>query len=414
MKSPSTNTPSRLASRLSFGDSRRFAKRAIIGAALVLCGSLSGAGGVAQITVVETPFVHSVHTYFGISPWDRTGTRLLYLGFDDPNAEAHVVIRDLRTGKDTTVARTRDFNFHTAARQQWVLNDTAVVFATRGDDGRTYPAVVPVQAPHRVRVLKSLPGRSVRHVQRDTVHVLAYGSLAHANATIERINLETEKAETLMTVKQALAELPADLHDSRAAGYFFTHPVTNREESRMFFKLMKGFPDGKYAFCAFYTLDMRSRKIRCLGNAISGHPEWLEDDRHILNIESTRDGTDNRWLVRVDADSGRVERVFERRIEGPGHPAVSPAGRWMVTDAFTIDGSQSVIYLGDMKRGALHEIARLDHHFKGGRGIGHEITRGQPHPAWSPDGREVIINFNHAGQRMQLLRLRNFLPDPAQ
>jgi hypothetical protein len=363
-----------------------------------------------SVTVLETPFVHSVHTYFGVSPWNRAGTRLLYLGFDDPGAEAHVVVKDLANGRDTTVAKTRKFNFHNAGAQHWALNDTAVVFSTLGEDGRSYPAVVSVDAPHHVRILKSLPNRTVRHVETDTMHALVYWALGHPDAAIERVNLQTEKVQTLVTVKQALAELPADLRDRKAAEHFFTHPVSNRSGTRMFFKLMKTYSDGTYRFGAFYTLDLRTGKIRCLGNAISGHPFWLDDDRRILNIESTRDNTDRRWLVAVDADTGSVERLFERRIEGPGHPSQSPDGRWIVTDAFTRDGSQSIIYLGDLKSGELREIARLDHRFGGGLGIGHLITRGQPHPAWSPDGREIIINCNNSGQHMQLLRLRDFVP----
>jgi hypothetical protein len=362
-----------------------------------------------RIVPIETPFMHSVHTYFGISPLDRTGRQLLYLGFDSLEGEASVVVRDLRTGRDTTLAKTRKFNFHSAAYQHWVLRDSAIIFETQGDDGQAYPALVSLQAPQEVRVLTALRNRNVRHVCSDSVHVLAYWAVPDPNAAIERVNLETGRVETLVTVTQALAELPASLREPQVRHYF-THPVTNAAENRMFFKLMNVYPDGRLKFCAFYTLDLRTGKIRCQGNQISGHPFWMDDDRHILNIESTRDNTDNRWLVKVDAETGEVHRLFERRIEGPGHPSQSPDGRWIITDAFTRDGKQSIIYLGDLKSGTLVEIARLDHVFKGGLGIGHMITRGQPHPAWSPDGKQVLINFNHGARRMQILSLQDFLP----
>ena len=190
----------------------------------------------------------------------------------------------------------------------------------------------------------------------------------------------------------------------------------------MFFKFQRRFPDGRNQFGAFFVRDMASGALRCFGRTISGHPCWMHDGRAILNVMPpegwiyTRggkgfdpvDGSRNRWLVVVDAETGAYERLVDLPIEGPGHPIVSPDGRWIVTDAFRQSGRSTPIYVIEIRTGIAREIIRLDHHFSGASPTA--LTRGQPHPAWSPDGREVYVNCNHGGRAMEPLILYDFLP----
>jgi hypothetical protein len=366
----------------------------------------------SSITPVETRFRHTVHTYHGVNPWNRQGTRLLYLGFDALDRGC-IVVQDLITQRETVLAETDFLDYHTAAKQRWILDDTAVVFATHGTGGEQCPAVVWLDRPGEIKLLSRLAGRGIRQICGDGRH--AFGSAeeaGHASAAIERIDLLTEESEMLLTTAEALAVLPEELRDTEAS-YFFNHSVFNDAESRLFFKLMQSTPRKGTQFCAFYVMDVPSQEVRCFGNRVSGHPHWMPDGRHILNVKSPRDGSDNRWLVLVDSETGADERLIDLPIEGPGHPSPSPDGRWIVTDAFTRDGTQSPIYVIDRQTGAAREIARLPHHFQGGRPYDPSaITRGQPHPVWSPDGHGVLVNCNHGGERMRLLLLHDFFVGP--
>jgi hypothetical protein len=374
----------------------------------------------ARVVPVETSFMHAVHAYHGVCPWSRDESKLVYLGFDDPRGEASVVVREMATGRETTVATTRAFDFHTAAWQRWVLNDEAILFQTLGPDGELQAALVFPDGGDGIQPLRQIPHRIVRHVSADSIHAFVYGTLRAEYRAIERLNLRTGELETIVTIEQALSAMPVGSY-TPGARFFMNHPVTNADDTRLFFKLLQNTGEEASDEIGFFTMDLISGTVRFLGDEISGHPFWLADGRRILNIQGTGEGLDYRWLVAMDSESGRIDRLFDQKIDGPGHPSLAPTGRWIVTDSFALDGlvrrsprtefaNESPIYLGDLSTGVLDRIARIDHRFRGGSPYRPEdVTRGQPHPTWSPGGTRIIANHNHGGTRMGIVILEDFL-----
>lgn len=371
--------------------------------------------GAARVTPLESQFRHAIHCYHGVDAFDRAGGRLLYAGFDDPNDVA-IVVRELDTGAEHVIARTRGANYHTAVSQRWALDDTAVLFDHRLEDGRRCPALVHLDRPGEIELLEPFVGRQVRHVI-DHGHLatayVAIDSLEHVpECAVELIDLQQRTATALLNVERALEVLPKDKADAQAT-FFFNHPVPNGDASMYFLKLMKLVDDGPQ-FVSFYIYDATRDDVRCFGDRISGHPYWMSDDRHILNIKHPCDGSNNRHLVLVDAMTGADHKLFDLPTEGPGHPSQSPGGALVVTDAFTVDGLSAPIYLFDLKHQQAVELARLDHRFTGGAPRRHEpapLTRGQPHPVWSPCGTRVLVNCNQGGTEYRLHLLDGFWRD---
>jgi Tol biopolymer transport system component len=352
---------------------------------------------------LRSRFTHCVHAYAAVDAWDRAGKRLLYAGFDS-HGPASIVVRDLETGTEPVVATTERFDFHTAAGQRWALDDTAVVFKSELPDRTSCPALARLDAPGKVELLSSLARRSIRHVVQH-----GENAFASAPAGVERVNLQTGQAHVLLTTARALEVLPKELR-SDGASYSFNHPVPNADLSRFFCKLMKTDARGRTRFCAFYVAEPATGVVRCFGERISGHPVWMSDNRHILNVKSPRDGTDRRWLVQVDSTTGHDEPIVPEFIDGPGHPTQSPDGRWIATDEFMPDGEESPIRVFDLRAGQERRIVTLDHCFRGGAEYDPSaITRGQPHPVWSPCGRKLLVNCNHGGKKMQLVLMEDFL-----
>ena len=93
-------------------------------------------------------------------------------------------------------------------------------------------------------------------------------------------------------------------------------------------------------------------------------------------------------------------------VRGSGHPSVSPDGRFLVTDAYLgepvayPDGTVP-IRLVDLATGHEHEIARVNtvtgERFRNGE------FRVDPHPAWSRDGRHITLNAFEGGTRRVLM-----------
>lgn len=367
----------------------------------------------SRITPIPTRFRHAVHTYHGVLPWSKDAARLLYLGFDDPDSEAHIVVQDLQTGQEAVLASTRDFDFHTAAGQRWIFNDQAVIFTARDADGTPCPAIAYLDDPGKVHLQHAMAGRDVREVCADGESVIAAsGSTADGGmARVERFHLRTQQHQVLLTSDEVLAALPSELYDGQMS-YSFNHSVPNPEQTRLFLKLMRTSPEGKRRFCAFFTYDLETRRVLCWADRISGHPHWMPDGQNILNIIPLQKDGHDRWLVLMDTTTGEISRLGNARVEGPGHPSPSPDGRWLVTDSFSSDGNFSSIYLYDLQMREMRKIAHLNHHFRGGADYTPQlITRGQPHPVWSPQGNQLLANYNYAGERMGLLLINKQHPN---
>ncbi|MFW6060203.1 MAG: hypothetical protein ACODAQ_08475 [Phycisphaeraceae bacterium] len=365
-----------------------------------------------RVTPLASRYHHCIHAYHGVDAWSRTGDYLLYIGFDDEQC-CDIVMRDLDNAEETSLAHTTIFDYHTAAHHRWVLGDSAVLFYTAVDDKRC-PALVEVARPGRPEPLTDLAGLSVRHVMPGGE--TAYGSRRlDGRDTVQRISLRAGTTETLLTIDHVLDAFPDDF-PGRDLGWHFSHPVPNADESMLFVKFQRprpwdhSGPVGAINWGGFLVLDLHNGALRNFGCRISGHPFWMNDNRTILNIKNPLDGSDNRWLVLVDALTGENIRLVDQPIEGPGHPSQSPTGELVVTDAFTFDGQHSPIYLIDLRSGTSREIVRLQHRFnpKGDGYNPHHIERGQPHPIWSPDGQQILVNCNHKSERMQLLILDHF------
>lgn len=368
----------------------------------------------ARQTELRSQFRHCINGYYGEPAFDRTGRRLLYLGFDTL-AEGAVTLRDLETGEERVVGRTPFVTFHSSS-QRWICEDRGILFRAAGEHGPC-PAIVWLDAPDRVCMLDALAGHSVRHVSEDGCRGYGAGPAEHSRRpAIRRIDFESGRAETLVTFEDVLAALPEYLPE-RDLDWCFSHPVPNRSESLLFVKFQRPQPWTHDSFDfpewgAFLVIDLRSGAIRSFGKRVSGHPYWMPDDRHILNIKDPLDGSDNRHLVLVDALTGEDRRLLDLPIEGPGHPSVSPRGDLIATDAYSADKQSAPVYVIDPGQERAREIARFPHRMRLENRLKHsKITRANLHPVWSPCGRRILVNCNHNGSHMGLVILDDFIED---
>ncbi len=365
----------------------------------------------ATITPIDAGFTHTVHSYQGLCPWDHAGKRLLFLGFETGKPGA-VIVRDLEKGTDRIVGHSDQYDYHCAAWQQWALGDSAVVY--RSGVGPEDQFCITDVAANATRICTPGALTEVRHITADGKRAYAVVSDSKS-AAVCRLDLAGGQTEKIITLEQAEAATQPEFHDPHHH-YRFSHPVANATESALFVKFEKltrpwpTHPNGNENWGSFLIVNLQTGEIRSLGNRISGHPQWMPDGKRILNIKKPLDGSDNRWLVYVDTQSGQDTRVVDQPIEGAGHPVVSPDGKWIATDAYTADGAQCPIYLIHSDTGVVHEIARLCHRVKAQSGYDPTtILRANPHPVWSPEGNKLLVNCNHDGQRMQLLMLSDFL-----
>jgi hypothetical protein len=283
----------------------------------------------AEISPLGSRFRHCIHAYPGIDPYDRAGRRLLYAGFESP-LHASIVVRDLQSGVEHEVATTNSADFHTAAWQRWVLDDTRVMFERRDRQGAREICWAPAEGDGAPEPLTYLSGYSIRHtLRRGTI---AYGQGTDSrtgHAQVVRVDLARRTCDVVCDVREALAQLPAGLAVP-GADYHFSHPVPDDAEQWMFVKLMAQVPGaGGSRYVAFFTRHLVSGKLICHGGAISGHPIWDPATGRIFNIQKPRAEAPSptRELVLMDPATTAITAFVDDLIEGPGHPAPSPDGR---------------------------------------------------------------------------------------
>jgi len=340
-------------------------------------------------------------------------SHILYMGTNGPEESAYVIIQNLMDGQETILSETTCYNFHTGAWALWALGGKAVVFMIRRQ-GRDFPCVVKIDKPNQLHVQDALPDHSIRSLSSDGINLYTCRNQSNfeQESIICKTNLINSKTETVATSSEVLALLPESLKEAESL-CILNHPVPNDKESRIYFKLLYKASGQNQKFNSFWVKDTIEDKFYLHGNRISGHPAWMPDGRNILNIKHPQDGSDNRWIVKVDCDTGADSRYMDFPIEGPGHLAVQPGGDLIVSDAFTANGLASPIYLIDGKNRMGREIIRLNHLFDGRASAGSNnpidvgILRGQPHPAFSPDGTKLAVNWNNAGNQMRLVILSN-------
>ncbi len=375
----------------------------------------------ARVTSVETPYKHALHAYQGLCPWSPDGSQLLYVGFSEVHDEADIVIRDLATGRDTLLGKTHKYDYHTAAYQQWGLDGQCIVYDDMRD-GLKSAVLADASGSGQSRCIK---GMHVRAVSPSGLR--GYGGLnvsglneqepsavGGSENVAARLDLASGKVETLFSTQEAARHLPEELVDP-ACGWAINHCVANADESRVFFKLVRPDiirtpPDQMDIWGGFFTYDINRSEFHCFGHRISGHPQWMPDGRHIINVMQPLDGSDNRWLVLQDTDTGDVERLVDWPIEGPGHPVISPDGRYLATDAYTANRLCCPVYVIELETGICREIARFEHHTKVTDTYQpHTLLRSNLHPVWSPDSRSLLVNVNDGASRLGMYLLEDFL-----
>lgn len=352
-------------------------------------------------------YKNTLHTYQAVDVWSADGKKLLYAGFDD-YARCDIIVRAGEHGEEAVVATTGSFDYHCAAWQHWALNDEAVVFFGQERREAPCPSLVRVDAPFQIEPLTDLEDCLIRQTTNKGNGMVFY---RHPRQGVRLglagiYDLPTRTFTLRLDAEEVAAAVTSiERPDPGLTG--FQHVVANPSGTRLFFKIDRRTPEGDAAGeASFLAFDMASRRIVDFGPGILGHPSWL-DDRYIVNIQGTRDGSNYRYLVAMDTEDGSVHRLLDTPITGPGHPCASPDGRWLVSDAFTANHETVIIYLLDLRTGVVREIDRFAHSGKiSATSPGynpHVITRAHPHPVWSPDSRTILANNNFGGERLGIV-----------
>jgi hypothetical protein len=220
---------------------------------------------------------------------------------------------------------------------------------------------------------------------------------------IWRTDLDSGRRELFLSVDELVRDLPTAALLARGRNHVF-HVKLNADGSRGFAVLRsRGLADRPQATRASLVTFAAGGNRPALAlphddwDRGGHHPSWLPDGRRIL-MNLVPAGERTLRFVTLDPDGG-VPAVLAPGCRGSGHPSLDPTGRLLVTDAylnegFGADAGEAPLRGVDPGDGSEILLASLD---CGPANL--RARRIDPHPAWSRNGREVVVNLCLGGRR---------------
>lgn len=383
-----------------------------------------------------------MHHFFDKSPISPGGKQiaLLRLPYENQRAEpgdaADVLIVDLETGRERIVAKTCAWEHQIGACVMWGRSDDELYFNDmRPGEWRPFLVRMNPQTGQRREFpggafVISPDGRRAAGYNLTTVRRMNfYGYGAAVPESVQPRNGAEPEDDGLYVTDLETGE--RKLLKSIAA--FFRETMSAAERSELANGESYGFqvkwsPDGaRLLFVVVQALNAeapgsgraawRRMVFSCRADGGEAHlalpwREWAKGGHHLNFHPDSQSVTMNLMgehdylhIMRFDA-GGSKPRDFCGALRGSGHPSVSPDGRFVVTDAYQgepvaySDGTVP-IRLIDLRTMTETEILRVNT-VTGERHSNGEL-RCDPHPAWSRDGRYIVVNAFDGGTRRVIL-----------
>jgi hypothetical protein len=354
---------------------------------------------------------HHFFGYYGISPWNESGTRLVCLEttFQDrmpePGEPAAICLVDAATGMTTTIAETRAWNFQQGAMLHWNPRNPEHGILYNDRDGES---VVSVSLDTLTGEKRSLP-RAISAVSHDGRHALSltygrlqrlrpvvgYGGMADPNPDIPNPDndgvfvLDLTTGETRLAVSIATAyELLLENHPELEGHHmWFNHTVFNKNDTRFFFlaRAPVRWWDKWWFQTAMLTANLDGSDIREVvpfGRYVS-HFDW-RNDREI--IATFKDGGSYKHVLFSDGEADF--RVLDPEfLIGDGHCTFAPGQNWFASDPLIPWTSSRRLLMYNVETGERHIVADVPlGKYKSGK------LRCDLHPRWKSTGEAICFD----------------------
>ena len=349
---------------------------------------------------------HHFFGYYGICPWNASGSHLLALESDSqdhmpaPDEAARVGLVDAVTGAFHVIAETRAWNLQQGAMLHWSPLDPEgqIVFNDRGDDGEIVSVLLDTASGHR-KVLPR-PVNALAHT-RPLALSLSYGRLGRMRKVVGYagvvddhaddphpaedgvFSMDLRAGETRLIVSiERVYRLLADRHPELARRHmWFNHLVINRSDSRFLFLARTWLPEGVLE-TGMFTANLDGSDLRetiPYGWSVS-HFDW-RDSRQI--VATCRYGGAARQHILLTDGAADYRAIGEGLLRGDGHCSFSPDGQWLLTDQSdpeALERSLAILHLASGRGWRLGRFSMGEERFYTGD------LRCDLHPRWNRQG----------------------------
>lgn len=368
----------------------------------------------------KKPYRYKTHSGAEIINLERSGDKEFFFGYYDrcPERKGHVLyhemnedsvtiyMRELSSGKEFVVGKSKAFNWQMGSRAIWIDDD---IISYNDFNGEEY--ICKWYSVSQQKIVKSLPMplmdiynkeyllstnfQRLRSVDSDYSYrclpVMAENVFFdYENDGIWMFDLEKDEKRLLLSINDVLS---VKVNILRTDGKHCINHIMIAPDGKSFMFIHRYKVDGKkYDRLMVYDF----KELRCiLDDPLQSHFCWL-DNHTIMGYCGYRGEVG--WF-QADTINGKVENLGELTKAHPknGHP--TPYGDWIVVDSYPNLSRMQELHAYNRKSKEVILLAEFYHDMQH-----HNYNRCDLHPRFTPDGNAIYVDTLYSGNR-QLVKL---------
>jgi hypothetical protein len=309
---------------------------------------------VRQITKGRT---HHFFGYYGISPWNKSGRRMVCLEAErqdrlpEPEDDALICLIDVWTGEQKYIANAFAWNLQQGAMLHWDPrnSETHILFNDREGD-KIVAVSLDVNTAEREIFDRAISGVSTT---KPLALSISYGRLqrmrkvvgykgirdpnpqsnAPENDGVFLLDLETGESKLIVPISKIYNRMLKSNPDLAGANVWFNHTVFNKDSSRFFF-LARAKAKGISRKNAIFSANIDGSdlwEVIPFGKGVS-HFDWRSNTEIIVTALANPSDTELSHILITDKSTGLHRVLAPDYLTSNGHCTFGPDKNWMVTD----------------------------------------------------------------------------------
>ena len=361
-----------------------------------------------QLTVNDSMVISAkdYHCWFGYydkSPINANGQNALFLKVAKKakeGDETEVCICDMQSKEQTTIGRTRTWNWQQGAMEQWV-DEKTVSYNCYDIDKNEYRTV-------RVNIETGESSTTTRaayffskdfskylslNFHRLDIYAKGYGypfdvdSMDLTKDGIWEVNVEKDESTLILSLADVMA---FDKKDYMQCQHYINHVAYCPDERYIIFIHRWQVKGGEFV-SRLLKYDLQEKKLMTLlDNGHVSHYCWKSKDE--LMIFATNEKKEKGYMV-VNLETGK-NYLLEGLPTEDGHPTYSKDGKWIVTDTYPDNQRNQYLFLYQTEDKKVYRVDKLYSPFK----YFNEV-RCDLHPRWSMDNQYLLVDNTAQGIR---------------
>ena len=356
-----------------------------------------------EVVIISDKGKHCYFGYYDKSPLNEESKFALFLKVPVSAKEGdvgEVFIRNMQSGNQETIGRTRTWNWQQGAMEQWINNET-ISFNTYDNNSNKYQTIrlnlntkAEIRTPRAAYAYnKDFTKYLSLNFYRLDKFAKGYGypyqvdSMDEKEDGIWEVDVASDESRLILTLAEVMAFEPKEYSQCQ---HYINHVAYCPDERYIIF-IHRWQEKGGEFVSRLLKYDLAEKKLMSLlDNGHVSHYCWKSPCE--LMIYATNEKIEKGYMV-VNIKTGK-NFLLDGLPAEDGHPTYSKDGKWVVTDTYPDNHRDQYLFLYQTDEKKLYLVDRLHSPFKY-----FNEHRCDLHPRWSKDGKYLVVDNTALGVR---------------